>query len=107
MGWGRDNIASDIWLVGREREINVYVCSVYGPQEDEIREEVREKYKRIGTQVGELSQKGHVLILGDLNAKIGKGGKRVGEKGEEETSPNGVIVKELIEEQSLWSLMNR
>ena len=85
----------------------LYICSMYGPQEEERREEVEKTYNRLGQQVETLQEKGHILIMGDLNAKIGKGGERVGGAAKGETSPNGSAVVALLEEQKLWSLLDR
>jgi exonuclease III len=97
-----------VWVrIEVKRGRPLYICSMYGPQEEERREEVERVYSRLGQQISTLQEKGHILLVGDLNAKIGKGGERVGKLAGVETSPNGVVVVRVLEEQKLWSLLDR
>ena len=85
----------------------LFVCCFYGPAEHDSRESVQAAYSRLGQQIATLQSKGYVLALGDFNAKLGSGGKRVGRFSKSLASPNGTIVEKMLEEHNLWSLVDR
>ena len=56
---------------GRGKEA-LYLCCVYMPTEASAAAVIEDSYERLKEDVLEYQQKGRVVLLGDLNARVGK-----------------------------------
>ena len=75
----------------KEREVKLLIA--YGPNEDATKEEKDNFERDLQIAVENLKPKQEIMILGDLNARVGNNAETsfgvIGKEGEATTSPNG------------------
>ncbi|KAL1447598.1 hypothetical protein WDU94_009869 [Cyamophila willieti] len=85
------------------RPANVNMIQVYAPTTDHSEEEVMEFYGQIADIMRSLPKQDLNMLMGDFNAKVGKGksGKHIGEFGLGERNERGEILSTFAAEQDL------
>ena len=85
-------LAADLNLKG----LNLKLIVAYGPNEDAAKEEKDNFFNNLQTVVESNSSSQEILILGDLNARVGNNKQdsygAIGKEGEDMQSPNGEIL---------------
>ena len=93
----------------------ITIAVVYGKQETAIKEEVEYQFQELTTLTNRMQQKGEVIIMGDLNAKVEINSHECKQK----ESRNGNILQEYIRQtntiilnktenhQGTWTRVNR
>ena len=78
---------------------NIKIIVAYGPNEDASKEDREEFYNQLQLIIDNATPKQEILILGDLNARVGNSKDRyfgaVGKEGESRISPNGELLLDL------------
>lgn len=106
---------------GREK---LYFCSAYGPQESDKAVDRKAFFHLLGKRIGELRNKGRVIVGGDLNARVGEPAapngslaadgavnngppvpSRIGWTVDRKVTENGKLLKKLLAEQDMFSLV--
>ena len=66
--------APNRWLKvrGPDGLVDLYLCSAYMPQESAHKSKREEAWNDLGNSCGRFQALGKVIILGDLNAQLGK-----------------------------------
>jgi len=98
-----------VWIrVAVPNERPLFACSIYGEQERCAHVIVQERVELIEREALAFQDEGEVVVLGDLNARLGRSHARVGRYGEDcNPSRNGKLFLHLLEEASLLSLNGR
>ena len=82
-----------LWIAINIKGKQTIIGNVYGPQENEKRQAVKEIYRDIRRQILKLKDRGPVILVGDFNAKLEI---QVNENKIQNISPNGKIMEEEI-----------
>ena len=85
------------WIQIECRPKNISIGVVYGPQENEKIEKVRQIYNALDIQIKQKSINNEVILAGDFNAKLQVNYPHA----KQDESRNGKILKEIINENSL------
>jgi len=103
-----DQLESSLWIqLHIPGGSKLYIGNIYGKNETASAEERRQMYEQLENNISELSAKGPVVILGDMNARVGNQHDRVGKWREEFKSSNGSLLLELLESNNLICMNNR
>ena len=98
---------SIMWIKINLKPKPIFLCSAYGPQERSDSEATRlDFHTELMSSASLYTSKGHVCILLDANARIGKVHPRVGKYGETERSPNGDLLLDTLEAAGLRAINN-
>ena len=100
------------WAKLKSGRNDVYVGVFYGPQENSSNEEAQTQYANISTQVNKFKSKGHVILMGDFNAKleienINQRQTRNGKYLQRTIEDTGTIVVSLQATKGIWTRVNR
>ena len=49
---------------------NIAIATMYGKQETSPKDTIKNQFEELTTQVNQLQQENHIIIMGDLNAKV-------------------------------------
>lgn len=96
-----------LWIKLNLKPRPLFLCCAYGPQERSTTEEEREAFwNELYLSTARLITQGHVCILADANARVGRAHPRVGKFGEEQLSANGEQLLSICESLGLRVLNN-
>ena len=92
------------------RDGSMYIGCIYLPIQGTYVNHVEECYEKLSVDISRFKSKGRVVLLGDFNARVGKGldsDDVVGSFGEEVCNSNGTKLIELMEQSDLVLWNNR
>ena len=81
---------SEILWIKLKSSTNIAIATMYGKQETSPKDTIENQFEELTTQVNQLQQENHIIIMGDLNAKV-----EVDRGGIKQTaSRNGLLLTE-------------
>ena len=86
------------------RDGSMYIGCIYLPIQGTYVNHVEECYEKLSVDISRFKSKGRVVLLGDFNARVGKGldsDDVVGPFGEEVCNSNGTKLIELMQQSDL------
>ena len=85
------------------KSLPINIIQVYAPTADQEEEEVRELYAQIEALKKQISKRELLIVMGDFNAKIGKGrsGEHIGPFGLGVRNERGDILDTFASDQDL------
>ena len=87
------------------KDKNIKIIVAYGPNEDEAREKREEFYHQLQLILDKAKPTQEILILGDLNARVGNNQENcfgaIGKEGEIMKSPNGELLLDICMHNNL------
>ena len=92
------------------RDGSMYIGCIYLPIQGTCVNHVEECYEKLSVDISRFKSKGRVVLLGDFNARVGKGldsDDVVGPFGEEVCNSNGTKLIELMQQSDLVLWNNR
>ena len=109
-----NNVIEILWIKLKSTT-NIAIAAVYGKQETTTRDAIEAQFEELTTQANQLQQDNHIVIMGDLNAKVAvtKGSCN------QTASRNGTLLTEFIKQtettvintmekhQGTWTRQNR
>ena len=100
------------WAKLKSGKNNVFLGVFYGPQENSPNEEVQTQYANISTQVNKFKTRGHVILMGDFNAKleiddINQSQSRNGKYLKRTIEDTGTTAVSLKASKGIWTRVNR
>lgn len=107
---GEDEAGSLLWIQVGPTTRPLFIGAVYGPQAT-VRKDLREAfYQRLTAECLALQARGHVLVLGDFNARLDLTrieSDHVGPYGEKKGNANGALFLDWLESANMFSLNGR
>lgn len=94
-----------LWIqVGTNKKKKVYIGVYYGKQESAPAEEIEREMSQIRSHLHKLTNKGHVVLTGDFNAKmkITNNGTTI-----QDVSRNGQMLEELTQDLNLTAISTK
>ena len=83
-----------LWVKIDNGKTKLYVGIFYGPQEKCSNEEAERQYAQLTTQINKLKNMGHVILMGDFNAKLEVKNNKI----QQEQTRNGKNLEKLMED---------
>jgi exonuclease III len=107
---GEEQAGSLLWVQVGPPSRPLFIGAVYGPQATEKKDSRVAFYQRLTSECLAFQSRGHVLVLGDFNARLDLTrveSEHVGPYGEKKGNANGALFLDWLETANMFSLNGR